>query len=134
MDDVLLRKSVIIERCIHRINEEYIGKESEFLTNFTIQDSIILNIQRAVQAAVDMAAYKVKQEKLGISESSRSLFEMLSDAKLIPSDLAIRLMKMVGFRNIAVHQYEDLEMEIVRFVIEKGLEDLSVFSQKMIRG
>jgi uncharacterized protein YutE (UPF0331/DUF86 family) len=34
---------------------------------------------------------------------------------------------MVGFRNIAVHQYRELDYEIVTTVIERGLDDVVHF-------
>ncbi len=46
MDEVLLGKAEIIERCLQRIETEYRGSEAELETNFTKQDSILLNIQR----------------------------------------------------------------------------------------
>lgn len=56
-DNVVLNKSAIIERCIKRILEEYQGCEDQFSTNYTKQDSIILNLERACQAAIDLAAH-----------------------------------------------------------------------------
>lgn len=62
MESVILAKAEIIENCLHRIREAYIGFEAEFKVNYTKQDSIILNIQRAVQSCLDLAAYIVKEK------------------------------------------------------------------------
>ena len=51
-DDVVLNKSAVIERCLARIREEYQGYEAELMTDFTRQDSIILNLLRACEAAL----------------------------------------------------------------------------------
>jgi hypothetical protein len=53
-DDVVLNKIAVIERCLLRIREEYLGHEMELATNFTRQDSIILNLLRACEAAIDI--------------------------------------------------------------------------------
>jgi len=58
MNDVILNKISIIERCINRINEEY-DNNPENLRNYTKQDSIILNIQRACEASIDLAIYMI---------------------------------------------------------------------------
>lgn len=52
--DVRLNKVAIIERCLLRIDQEYYGHEEELETNFTRQDSIILNLQRVCEAAIDL--------------------------------------------------------------------------------
>lgn len=50
---------------------------------------------------------------------------------LIPADLSTRLQRMVGFRNIAVRQYQnlDIDIDIVESVIREGLEDLVGFAK-----
>ena len=58
-NDVLINKAAIIERCLARVEEEYAGHENELEKNFTRQDSIILNIQRACEATIDAAMHIV---------------------------------------------------------------------------
>jgi uncharacterized protein YutE (UPF0331/DUF86 family) len=122
MDNIILNKAETIERCIKRIKEEYIGSEDQLSTNFTRQDSIILNIQRACEAAIDMATHVIRIKSLGIPQTSRDVFILLENAKIIPTDLSKRLQTMVGFRNIAVHNYTKLNMDIVRSIIENELD------------
>ncbi len=77
MDEVLLGKAAIIERCLRRIGEDYAGHETEFATNFTRQDAIVLNLQRACEAAIDAAMHLVRRHALGIPTESREAFTML---------------------------------------------------------
>jgi uncharacterized protein YutE (UPF0331/DUF86 family) len=60
MDDVIFNKIATIEKCISRVYEEYSGFEEEFLENYTKQDSVVLNIERAAQASIDIATHIVK--------------------------------------------------------------------------
>jgi uncharacterized protein YutE (UPF0331/DUF86 family) len=101
MNDIILNKCAIIEICIKRVEEEYRGFENEFFTNLTKQDSILLNIERAVQAAIDAGTHIIKKKKLGLPQSSREIFDLLSEHDIIRVALAISMKKMVGFRNIA---------------------------------
>lgn len=130
--DVLLNKVVIIERCIKRINDEYEGKP-ENLANFTKQDSIILNIQRAVEACIDMAMHLVAEKALGIPQNSRDAFDLLHDNGYITNDLSSRLKAMVGFRNIAVHDYQAINLSIVQKVIEIHLDDIKEFAVHILK-
>ncbi|MBI4534303.1 MAG: DUF86 domain-containing protein [Candidatus Melainabacteria bacterium] len=128
MDDVLVNKAATIERCLKRIKEEYFGHEAELATNLNRQDSIILNLQRACEAAIDMGMRMVRLKQLGIPQSSRDIFVLLNDAGVIESALSIHLQAMVGFRNIAIHDYRKMNLDIVRHLIENRLQDLSQFA------
>lgn len=103
--EVLLSKAAIIERCLARVDEEYTGREGELETNYTRQDAIVLNLQRACEAAIDMAMHAARTQRLGLPGDARDAFTLLERAKLIPADIATRMRAMVGFRNVAVHQY-----------------------------
>ena len=134
MDDVILNKYAIIQRCLVRIQEEYVGYEDELTTNFTRQDSIILNIQRACQAALDLANRVIRLKQLGIPQNNRESFALLADAGLVSQALADTMMKMVGFRNIAVHEYQKLNLDILRAVIEQHVKSLDDFATELIKG
>lgn len=127
VNDILLNKAAIIERCLARVNEEYCGHEQELETNYTRQDSIILNLQRACEASIVAAMHLVRVRKLGIPQESREAFEMLHGAGIIDRHLCDRLMAMVGFRNVAVHDYRKLNLEILVSIVEKHLDDFKAF-------
>jgi len=110
MDEVIINKCESIKRCIKRIEEDY---DEEFEENYTKQDAVILNIQRAIQQAIDLGAYVIKKYRLAIPKSSREIFEILEKEKIIEKDLSDNLQKMVGFRNLAIHEYSKLKLEII---------------------
>ena len=128
MDDVIVNKISVIERCLKRIREEYQGDAEEFKRNFTKQDSVILNLQRLCEAAIDIANRCLKLAQGPIPQSSRDSFAQLERMGLLNSELAISMQKMVGLRNIAVHDYQNLNLEIVIAVIERHLDDFKAFS------
>lgn len=120
--DVILNKIDTIERCINRIIEVY-DNNPENLNDYTKQDSIVLNIQRVCEASIDLAMHVISEKKLGVPQSSRDGFEVLNKNNLIDDKLNKNLKAMVGFRNIAVHDYKKIEIKIVQMIIEKHLED-----------
>ena len=131
-NDIILNKISTIERCIKRIREEYDNNPLN-LKNCTKQDSIILNIQRACEASLDIAMHIVSEKKLGIPQSSRDAFEFLSSHAIINENLSLQLKAMVGFRNIAVHDYQEINLEIVRVIVEKHLEDYLEFTKQILK-
>jgi uncharacterized protein YutE (UPF0331/DUF86 family) len=128
-DNVVLNKTAAIERCIRRVLEEYRGFEEEFATNYTKQDSIILNLERLCQAAIDLAAHLVRVKKLGIPQDNRELFQLLEQNGLISEKLSRNLQSMVGFRNLAIHDYQELNLEIIQSIINNHLADFQAFSK-----
>lgn len=134
MPDVLLNKIQTIEKCLKRIREEYVGYEESFEQNYTKQDSVILNLERASQASIDIATHIVKTNNLGLPNTSRELFTMLLDAGIISEDICKEMQGMVGFRNIAVHDYQNLNIEIVVAIVEKHLGDFEGFVKEIFDG
>lgn len=132
MDDIILNKIAIIERCIKRVQQEYLGYENELITNFTKQDAIILNIQRACEASIDLATRIIRLKHLGLPQSSREVFILLEAAGIIDFNLSRKLQAMVGFRNIAVHNYTQLNLAIVRAIIENNMVDFLQFTKTIL--
>lgn len=132
MNDVILNKITTIERCVNRIHEVYEGNP-ENLKDFTKQDSIILNIQRACEASIDLAMHIVSERKLGVPKASREGFKLLQEAHIIDSSLAKTLMNMVGFRNIAVHDYQALKVDILEAILDKHIDDFKQFTKVVLQ-
>lgn len=132
MNDVILNKATTIERCVKRIHEVYEDNPAN-LTDFTKQDSIILNIQRSCEASIDLAMHIVSKRKLGVPKASPEAFKLLLNAGLIEKSLANTLMNMVGFRNIAGHDYQTLELDILEAILEKHINDFIVFTKVILQ-
>lgn len=128
---VIINKSVIIENCLKRINEEY-DNNVDNLDDYTRQDSIVLNLQRACEACVDMAMYIVSTRKLGVPQVKREAFELLYKNNLIDKEMYLNMKNMVGFRNIAIHDYKNIDDEVLIDILDNHLSDLKEFSIKML--
>jgi len=127
IDNIVINKSEVIARCIGRIREEY-GGNAENLLNMTKQDSIILNLQRACEAAIDLAMHIVSERGYGVPQSSRDAFNLLQKGGVVGEELSARLKAMVGFRNIAVHDYQAIQLGILQSIIERHLDDFVEFA------
>jgi uncharacterized protein YutE (UPF0331/DUF86 family) len=132
-DDVIANKAEIIERCIARIKETYERDPEALLSDYSSQDVIVLNLERACQAAIDLGMRWVRLDSLGIPKDSRDAFTLLAEAKKIPLELAESLKKMVGFRNIAVHDYREIDFEIVRAIIRRDFPDFRELVRQGLR-
>lgn len=126
IDDIDLNKAAIIRRCFKRISEEYRGNPSR-LDDFTIQDSIVLNLLRACEAAIDLAMHRVAQGRFGIPQTSRDSFQLLAQNGILSHASATAMKHMVGFRNIAVHNYQNIQLPILQAIVEKHLVDFESY-------
>jgi uncharacterized protein YutE (UPF0331/DUF86 family) len=129
VDDVVINKAAIIERCLARIRAEHGGDDRVLRDSITKQDSIILNLQRACEAAIDLAMHLVAAGRLGVPQESREAFDLLVAGASLDSALGERLAGMVGFRNVAVHDYRALDLAIVSSIIRDRLDELSTFAR-----
>lgn len=132
-DDVLNNKAATIERCVARAREEYARGPESFATDFTRQDAAILNIQRACEAALDMGQHLIRRERLGMPQSSRDVFKLLAEAGWLEAPVAEAMKRMVGFRNIAVHDDQSVQLAITVAIIEKHLDDFVAYSSALLR-
>lgn len=129
MDDVVINKAAAIERCLKRVRDVFADDDRNIYADQTRQDSIVLNLQRACETAIDLAMHLVRRSRLGVPQESRDGFELLATAGALPRELADRLKSMVGFRNVAVHDYQALNLDIVRAIVRDRLGDLDAFAE-----
>ena len=132
-DDVLMNKAATIERCVARAREEFDHDPTTFETNFSRQDAAVMNIQRACEAALNMGNHVIRRDRLGLPQSARDVFEILVQANWIDQALADSLKRMVGFRNIAVHDYQKLLLPITVKVITEHLIEFLQYSEQMLK-
>jgi uncharacterized protein YutE (UPF0331/DUF86 family)/predicted nucleotidyltransferase len=130
---ILADKAEIIERALIRVKTTYAAHAAILEHNLDAQDVIVLNLQRACEAAIDLAMHVVRIKGVGLPRESRDAFSLLQQNKIITPEMAERLKRMVSFRNIAVHDYRTLDWAIVRTIVEKDILDVAEFSRQMVK-
>ncbi|MGH8626047.1 MAG: type VII toxin-antitoxin system HepT family RNase toxin [Gammaproteobacteria bacterium] len=118
-----------MERCIAQARKYYAMKgELPFKEDYLKQDAIALNVQRACELCIDIANHLIKTKKLGLPQDSKDSFSLLQRGGLINEAMMASLRAMVGFRNILVHQYQKLDLDIMGDIIEHRLDALLDFA------
>ena len=131
-DDTLLNEAARMERCVARAEAGYALNPDTFAQDVTRQDAAILNIQRACEAALDMGQHLLRRERLGVPQSARDVFELLHAGGWLAPDLAEAMKRMVGFRNIAVHDYQALQLPITVNIIRNHLDEFLAFTRAVL--
>ena len=124
--DVILSKISIIKNCFKSI-EKATGLDPERLDDRFTQDVFVLNLQRAVQACVDMANTVIAMEGFKLPSSYKESFTILSQNRIIDAEMEEEMKRMTGFRNIAVHNYQSLDVNILKSILRNKLPGLEGF-------
>jgi len=127
--EMILVKLESLRRCIQRVSDKCPVNAETLVNDFDLQDILALNLSRAVQLSVDIGTHFVAELGVPPPDTMGQTFDVLSQAGLIEAELASRLKKAVGFRNIAVHNYEAINWTIVHSIARNHLEDFIDFAK-----
>lgn len=131
MDNFVITKVASIQRCVSRAREEFTNAGDHFDSDYTHQDAAVMNVVRACELAIDLANHVVRVRQAGLPSTSRDAFTLLQDAGLIDEVLEDKMIRMIGFRYVVVHAYQQMDLGIVRSVIRQGLDDVLAFANGM---
>ena len=126
--DIVLSKINIIKNCLMAIEKATLKeKDPDFLISI-----YEINLQRAVQACIDLANVIIAKEGLGLPNSYRQSFEILQKHQIIDGAVCSKMASMVGFRNISVHDYGEIKPEIVHSIVKNHLVDFETFYEIVV--
>jgi len=127
--DAISAKLESLRRCVQRIKDKTPSSSAALLEDTDLQDIICINLERAVQICVDLASHIIADSDMHAPGSMSESFEQLRKSGLLSDALAIRMKKAVGFRNIAVHAYQEINWEVVYSIITTRLSDFADFAK-----
>ena len=125
--DLVLSKASSVKRHLNRIKEKRDTDLKTFLKDLDRQESILFNLQMAIQNCIDIAAHIISEEGVGVPGSTNEMFYLLEDNGYISVDITEKMVKAVGFRNFIVHEYGKVELKQVFEVAKKEIEDLEKY-------
>lgn len=121
--DIVLSKINIIKNCMMALEKATAKeKDSDFLLSI-----YEINLQRAIQACIDLANVLIAKEGLGLPNTYRQSFEVLAKHGVLDDSMATKMIAMVGFRNISVHDYGKIKPEIVHSIVKNHVVDFEDF-------
>lgn len=128
---VIEQKLESLRRCLARIRLRCPASVEQFLGDIDAQDIVTLNLTRAIQLSVDIAA-NVLPGTVAVPQTMGETFDRLAEAKQIAPELALRLRRAVGFRNLAVHNYDAIDWAIVHAIATCNLTDFDDFARAIV--
>jgi len=131
--DLILAKASSVKRHIDRVKEKSVADMAMFLQDLDRQESVAFNMHLAIQNCMDIAAHIISEEGLGVPGSAGDMFFLLQENGFISADLADKMVKAVGFRNILVHEYQKIDLQRLYETAEKNVDDLMAFLASIFR-
>ena len=127
--EVVEQKLESLRRCLRRIETKCPMDAATLIADIDLQDIISLNLSRAVQISVDIGAHLIAGMDVPPPDTMGQTFDLLAQESILNKELASSLKKAVGFRNIAVHNYESINWKIVHSIAKHHLADFSEFAK-----
>ena len=88
------------------------------------QDVFVVRLENAIQASIDIANLLIAQNVWELPRSYKHGFHILEKNQVITLELSRQMSAMAGFRNIAVHDYAKLDINIMKSILVKNLVDI----------
>jgi len=123
--DLVAKKLAVVETSCRELRE--LARPDRVRSDVRERRFVEHTLQVAIQAVLDVASHIVSDERLGEPETNRALFPLLESAGWIDAELSGSLQRMAGFRNVLVHGYADVDLDIVEDATRAGLADLERF-------
>ncbi len=125
--DLILAKAGSVQKYLSRVMEKRDIDLQIFLKDLDRQESILFNLQMAVQNCIDIAAHIISEEGFGVPGSTNEMFYLLEANGYLDSELTEKMVKAVGFRNLIVHEYGKIELKQVFEVAQEDIKDLDEY-------
>ena len=125
--EVLAERAMAVERHLARVRERLPADVAAFRPSTDASDAVILHLWQATQIVIDLAVSACIHLKLGAPATYADAFRRLAATGHLDEDLAARLARAAGFRNVVAHAYEQLDMVRVHLAASQGPADLTRF-------
>ncbi|MDT8283784.1 MAG: DUF86 domain-containing protein [Gammaproteobacteria bacterium] len=133
MDKLVVEQKIeSLRKCLLRVEKRCPNSLENLLSDVDAQDVLVLNLSRAVQLCVDISLHILSGRNQPVPETMGQAFTELAAENIINNDLAEKMRKAVGFRNIAIHNYEEINWAIVHAIAKEKLIDFKQFAKQVL--
>jgi uncharacterized protein YutE (UPF0331/DUF86 family) len=133
MDRIVVEQKLeSLRRCLLRVQTKCPADANTLAADFDLQDIVSLNLSRAVQLCVDIGAHLIASTEALPPNTMGETFDQLAHTGVIDRELALKLKKAVGFRNIAMHHYDAINWVMVHSIVQNHLADFSAFAKAVV--
>ena len=128
VDRSLIKRKLILLDAAKKALERYpISSLKEFKKSHLLQKGVEKTLQEMIEICMDIGKHIIADEGFGFPEDGKAIFRILAEHDVVSTSTADLLIHMVGFRNLIVHLYETIDVDVVYTIWKKKLGDFDRF-------
>ena len=124
----ILTKIGNLKRYVEYLHSHSSLTKSDLKKNYTLQSAIERNLQLAIETLFDIGEILISDLQLKKPESYREIILILGEAKIFPKSFVNRIAPIAGFRNILIHKYSEIDLDLLLSHLQDDLSDFDEFS------
>ena len=133
MNEIIARLAVLIQEHLADITEMGAGVEyAAFQQDKKLRKAIEWSIVSAVEICVNIGRHIISQKSYRIPDNSREVFEVLSENEAITEPVLKKMKMAVGYRNMAIHRYGDIDTNTTYIIMKKNYKDIGEFLKQVL--
>jgi len=112
-------------------------RKEELRENYTLRGAVERYLQLALECTLDIGEMIISKEGFRKPETYREVIEILGEEGILPREFAKRFAPSMGFRNILVHRYAEVDLDELYQHLQDDLEDFNTFAKcvaKYVKG
>jgi uncharacterized protein YutE (UPF0331/DUF86 family) len=125
--ETVLRHIDYLRHHLRRIGELQSHSREQVQSDWHVQFQVDRALQLAVEAVVGIAGQLISVLGLPIPDSNKDALQALVEAGILSRELGWELKRAVGFRNVIVHGYLEIDYGIVYDVLQSDVAHLEQF-------
>jgi uncharacterized protein YutE (UPF0331/DUF86 family) len=126
-NSVILKKITNIRQNLSRLKSKENISLDTLKNDLDAQDIVLHNLQLAIQGCIDIGSHIISDEGWGVAASINEIIHILHGKGVIKADLREKMVAMIGFRNILVHEYEEVSLDVVYNILHNRLKDINEY-------
>lgn len=130
--DIVLRKLSELETYSNQLREFSGITIQSYREEWKTQRIVERTLQIMIESCADIANHIVSDKGMRAPTGYADTFKVLHENRIISAELFATMEKMAKFRNIVVHQYEEVDAEIVVAILKKHLADFERFKAAVL--
>ena len=125
--EMILRKWNLINRCVKylkSVDPKIVDLESDYEK----QSAVERNFQLAIESAICIGEIIISEEGFERPADYKSVFLILGKHSILPKGFAEKFASAAGFRNVLIHRYDEVDLEVLKEYLTEKLGDFEEFA------
>ncbi len=132
-DSELKSRVLFLHNALRKLSELRNRTREQFLEDYTVSDTVLYNLQVAIETITDIGNYILKRGNHKIPETRAEVFKLLCQHRYLDPSMEPTLIEMSRFRNLLVHGYTAVNLNIVYGILTNRLSFLQQVVNQLVK-